>query len=265
MALRRRPKAVENLRLANLQDYVITEDEPDLSPCTTRPARSRALPRRINDDTYEDIMRSFDRFSWEKPRIDGIVLCDYRRFTNAMLLPTTKAIEPWVGWVEAHLGWERKWILENPVACKREIVRRFEGEEKLDEVDRHFVRIPNRRLALTQLNLGPQSLEEQESVDDLRRGAVSRMGFRDEEELARRPSTAMSFHQDDDDRSATRSGFREDTRSKRSAWNFRKTPIPMRPLSALGFREGRGLKVNFSSLKKKALTNPWQRKVKAQQ
>ena len=69
-----------------------------------------------------------------------------------MLLPTAKAIEPWVGWVEAHLGWERKWILENPVACKREIVRRFEGEEKLDEVDRHFVRIPNRRLALTQLN-----------------------------------------------------------------------------------------------------------------
>jgi hypothetical protein len=252
MALRRRTKAVENLRLANLQDYVITEDEPDLSPCTTRPVPSRVLPRRINDDTYEDIMRSFDRFSWQKPRIDGIVLCDYRRFTRAMVLPTTEAIEPWVGWVEAQLGWERRWILENPVACKREIVRRFEGEEKLDSVDRHVVEILERRTADAR-----EQRREDQDFEDSRRGAMSRMGFR-EDEGARRPSTAMNCHREDDP-STSRSRFAEEG-EKRLTWRFKKPTVPMRPVSALSFREVKGLKGKFSSLKKKALTNPWQRK-----
>lgn len=253
MALRRRTKAVENLRLANLQDYVITEDEPDLSPCSTRPVPSRVLPRRINDDTYEDIMKSFDRFSWQKPRIDGIVLCDYRRFTRAMILPTTEAIEPWVGWVEAQLGWERRWILENPAACKREIVRRFEGEEKLDSVDRH-VEILERRTAGAR-----EQRREDQDFEDSRRGAMSRIGFRDDEGATRRPSTAMNYHREDDDPSTSRSRFAEQG-EKRLTWRFKKPTVPMRPVSALGFREVKGLKGKFSSLKKKALTNPWQRK-----
>lgn len=258
MALRRRAKAVENLRLANFQDYVITEDEPDLSPCTTRPVRSRAVPRRIHDDTYEDIMKAFDRFSWEKPRIDGIVLCDYRRFTNAMVLPTTKAIEPWVGWVEAQLGWEKKWILENPVACKREIVRRFEGEEKVDEVE-HMLEIPERRFPVRQAEYEQHPLRDEESIDGLRRGAVSRMGFRPGEEPARRPSTAMSFRRDDEDRSSSRVGFREDEGTKRPTRRPKRIPIPMRPVSAMGFQEVKGLKGTLSSLRKKALTNPWRK------
>lgn len=257
MALRRRTKAVENLRLANLQDYVITEDEPDLSPCTNRPAASRILPRRINDDTYEDIMKSFDRFSWQKPRIDGVVLCDYRRFTRAMILPTTEAIEPWVGLVEAQLGWERKWILENPVACKHEIVRRFEGEEKLGSVERHVLEILDRRTDARE-----EAREDQE-CEDSRRGAISRMGFREHEEQTRRPSTAMDSHREDDDPPSSRSRFVEAEGQKRLTWRSKKPFNAMRPVSALGFREVNGLKGKFSSLKKKALTNPWQRKANA--
>jgi hypothetical protein len=235
-----------------------------LSPCTTRPVRSRALPRRINDDTYEDIMKAFDRFSWEKSRIDGIVLCDYRRFTNAMLIPTTEAIEPWVGWVEAHLGWERRWILENPVACKREIVRRFEGEEKVAGAEQQAVHLSNRRFDERPF-MSRRNLEDQESVDDLRRGAVSRMGFREDEGLARRPSTAMGFRQEDDEQAISRSGFREDDGRKRLTRLSKKTANPSRPVSTLGFREVKGLKGKLSSLKKKALTNPWQRKAKVRE
>lgn len=258
MALRRRTKAVENLRLANLQDYVITEDEPDLSPCTTTgPVPSRILPRRINDDTYEDIMKSFDRFSWQKPRIHGIVLCDYRRFTRAMILPTTEAIKPWVGWVEAQLGWERRWILENPVACKREIVRRFEGEEKLGSVDQHVLEILDRRTDARE-----EAREDQE-YEESRRGAISRMGFREDEEVTRRPSTAMNCHREDKDPPPSRSRFVEEEGQKRLTWRFKKPVTQMRPASALGFREMKGLKGKFSSLKKKALTNPWQRKANA--
>src|SRR5216110_3457889 len=128
MKLRRRSKAVENLRLANVRDYIITEDDSELSPFTMHPVKSgHLIPRRVNEDTYDDIMTSFKKFKWQQPKIDGIVLCDYRRFMNAMTVPKIQAIKPWVEWAERQLGWEKEWISENPVAAKREMMMmRFE-------------------------------------------------------------------------------------------------------------------------------------------
>src|SRR5262245_55176261 len=137
MTLRHRPKAFENLRGASLQDYTITEDEPELSPrTTTTPSTTtaRLVQRRIHDDTAEDIVWSFGKFTWIAWKVDGVLLCEYRQFTRAMTVATRAAMEPLADWVEGQLGWERRWILENPVAAKREVVRRFErGDGSVDE------------------------------------------------------------------------------------------------------------------------------------
>lgn len=249
MTLRRRSKGVENLRLGNLKDYIITEDEPELSPCTTRQGNTRLVPRRINEDTYEGIMASFQKFSWERPKIDGTVLNDYRRFVNAMDLPTREAIEPWVDWVEIHLGWERRWILENPIATKKEVMRRFEGDGEED------------------VYIERRTVERQTSLEVLRRGAVSRMGFRNNEsdnrcksvlgfgttdrELTTRPKTQLGFRRDEEETQDS---------SSSSGWRFIKRKTPSRPISALGFREVKNIGRQFSMLKKKALTNPWQKR-----
>ena len=262
MTLRRRSRAVENLRLANLQNYIITEDEPDLSPCTTRPPNTRFVPRRINEDTYEEIMASFHKFRWERPKIDGIVLCDYRRFVNAMVVPTKEAIEPWVDWVELHLGWERHWILENPVATKKEVVRRFEGDREEDAY------VVTGAAADREKGGWPQDIETRKSLDEVRRGAVSRMGFRDDEESEMRSKSALGFRiteREISPRAKTRLGFRRDEEAIQQSsfpfgWRFMKKKVPSRPTSALGFSEVKMLGRQFSTLKKKALTNPWQKR-----
>jgi hypothetical protein len=129
MTLRRRNKGIENLRLANICDYIISEDEGEHSPFTLLPQNpcGRLVPRRVHADTKADITASFQKFSWQRAKVDGLVLCEYRRFLDAMVIPTTEAMGPWVEFVERHLGWEAVWILENPVAAKREMVRKFEG------------------------------------------------------------------------------------------------------------------------------------------
>jgi hypothetical protein len=43
-------------------------------------------------------------------------------------------------------------------------------------------------------------------------------------------------------------------------WRFKKPKMPARPTSALGFSEVKTLKRQLSTLKKKALTNPWQKR-----
>ena len=247
MALRR-PKAVENLRLANLRDYIITEDDGELSPFTIKPEKSgRIIPRRVNDDSYEDVVTSFRKFKWEEPKIDGIVLCNYRRFVNAMKVPTKQAIEPWVEWVERQLGWERTWILENPVATKREVMRRFkEGDDQAADT----VILQGESVALA---ASSHRLETQESIDSFRKGAVSRFGFRDEitssklstsNPRSRIPLRQAISRENEEDECST-------TLSKRK---------PTRSTSVLGFRELRGWKGQLSSLKKKALTNPWSKR-----
>jgi hypothetical protein len=267
MTLRPRPKGIENLRLANLRDYIITEDEGEVSPRTTHPARrTRALPRRINlnDDTVEDIMYAFRRFTWETPKVDGRVLYNYRRFVTAMAVPTKEAIEPWVEWIEIQLGWERDWILDNPVATKREIMRRFEGEDPVEHERRatgwwdehHLFDEPySKPTALQQLS------------DDTRGGAISRIGFRDgeveqKEASARtslrlrrlreldRPETRLGNHVDEDEGEKVCDDMGK-------GWTARQ---PNRPMSSLGFRELRTFKRQIATLKKKALTNPWQRR-----
>ena len=241
MNLRPRRKGVENLRLANLQDYVITEDTPDLSPRTSPPLHPRLLARRIHNDTYNDIMASFKKFTWDAPKIDGLVLCNYRRFTNAMIVPTTEAIKPWCEWVQEQLGWEKKWILENPVAAKQEVVRKFEGEERDD--------VP--KLGGSSKLTGDGRAGSTEFVDEIRQGAVGRSGFRDEEEQSAPPFAIINAKENNENAIHCEN---ED----KFIMSRRKLG-PLRPNSAIGFRE-KAWKINpFSFIKKKALTNPWQR------
>ena len=265
MTLRHKHKGVENLRLANLRDYIITEEVADVSPRTTHPTRrSRALPRRINvnDDTIDDIMASFRRFTWETPEVDGMVLCNYRRFVNAMIVPTREAIEPWVEWVEIQLGWEREWILENPVTTKREIMRRFEGDDSIDNESAAVDMWDPRRLIRDEQDPRPQHSDEH------RRGALSGIGFREEEREGNRDHTRSTlrlrrFRQPD--RPKTSLGHRnvdESNATSTKVTNTRKMKRPERPSSALGFRDIGAFKRQIVSLKKKALTNPWQKRKK---
>ena len=244
----RRPKAVENLRLANLRDYIITEDDGKLSPFSPAPEKpGRIIPRRVNEDSSEDIVTSFRKFKWHEPKIDGIVLCNYRRFVNAMKVPTKQAIEPWVEWVERQLGWERTWILENPVATKREVMRRFkENDDRM--VDMLIPQGENVALAASS-----HRLDTQESIDSFRKGAVSRFGFRDEMNSSKRststPRSRISLWQ---------AINRENEEDETSTMMLERKPA--RSTSALGFREVRRWKGQLSSLKKKALTNPWSKR-----
>ena len=242
----RRPKAVENLRLANLRDYIIIEDDGELSPFTTKPETpGRIIPRRVNEDSYDDIVTSFRKFKWGEPKIDGIVLCDYRRFVNAMRVPTKQAIEPWVEWVERQLGWERTWILENPVATKREVMRRFKEGDEI--VDTPILQGENVALSASSLRL-----ETQQSVDSLRKGAVSRFEFCDEMTSSKRststPRSRIPLRQVIN---------RENEGHESSPMSLKRKPA--RSTSALGFREMRW-KGHLASLKKKALTNPWSKR-----
>jgi hypothetical protein len=145
-----------------------------------------------------------------------------------MKLPTREAVEPWLVWVQAHLGWEARWILENPVAVKREVMRRFEG----DEPTRGYI-TPRRIMGEEDSQL--REISSGESIDERRRGAQSRIGIR-EEEVAETKRSSSSL-----------------------GWRFKGIP-PSRPQSALGFSEVKMLKRHFTSLKRKALTNPWQRR-----
>jgi hypothetical protein len=173
MTLRRRSKAVENLRLANFQDYIITEDDSEASPLTIRPRPALIIPAAT---TGENVSEAFKKFNWQRPKIDGIVLCDYRRFAHAMVVPTKEAVEPWVEWIEKHLGWERSWILENPAATKRAVMTQFEGEQEPNDDQEHI--IPWRRF----LDIEGSSFRRVESRESIhaRKGAVSRMEFRED-------------------------------------------------------------------------------------
>jgi hypothetical protein len=142
-------------------------------------------------------------------------------------------------WVEQQLGWERTWILENPVAAKREMMRRFKEDDD-QIVD----------MLIPQENAAPAAsfhrLETQELIDSLRNGAVSRFGFRDRMTSSKRSALQIPMWQainreDEEDESSIMLLERKSTRST----------------SAMGFRETRRWKGHFSSLKKKALTNPW--------
>src|SRR5271170_5466701 len=261
MTLRRRSKAIENLRLANIHDFTIAEETPDLcSPRTLGFVRSDLLPRRVDGDTSENIAAAFQNFTWVRPKIDGTVLYDYRRFTNDMTVPTARAIEPWVGWLQAQFGWDREWILENPVATKREVMRRFEGtDERRDELV--VVKRPNRRLGNRDLQVVQvHECESRESMERMRRGAVSRFGFRDDE--SEDPLLSLSYSRmsntDLSDPSDGRQGSvasADDSRD--SPTLIRRKVVTARPASAMGFRHMKALRVGLSSLKKKALTNPW--------
>jgi hypothetical protein len=269
MTLRPCPKAIDNLRLANLRDYIISEDCPEQSPFTSHfPLPSaRLVPRRVlthDDDTVDDIVTSFRKFTFARPKVDGVTLLTYRRFTFAMTVPTTEAMVPWVEWCTEQLGWEREWILENPVATKREIVRRFEGdvaddrsflsEEMFDEM---YLWEEGRRE-------GHGTRPEWE-VDEMRGGAVSRTGFRDEEAM---PSSRLGARL----RKLIRAG-RPSTRNEHGGWEDEMVSRPGtamgarfkskgsdRPTSALRLTEMGTLKRQLANLKRKALTNPWQRR-----
>ena len=179
-----------------------------------------------------------------------------------MVVPTKEAIEPWVDWVELHLGWERHWILENPVATKKEVVRRFEGDREEDAY------VVTGAAADREKGGWPQDIETRKSLDEVRRGAVSRMGFRDDEESEMRSKSALGFRITDREispRPKTRLGFRGDEEAIQQSsfpfgWRFMKKKVPSRPTSALGFSEVKMLGRQFSTLKKKALTNPWQKR-----
>lgn len=252
MTLRRRSKAVEDLRLANIRDCIIAEDEDELSPCTTSPGNPGLLiPRRVNDDTYDYLVTSFQKFEWEPPKTDGRVLYDYRRFVNSMALPTKQAIEPWVDWLECQLGWEKAWILENPVATKREIMKRFEGIQECE--DEPLVEIPQSRF------LNVHRLEIQDSLENLRKGAVSRMSFRGLEKSSKQSSSKVPLRSD---RSRNPAASRENGKDEESSSLLGRRLD--RSTSALGFRDVKKLRGHFSSLKK-AMTNPWMKRSQAVQ
>jgi hypothetical protein len=266
MTLRRRSKAIENLRLANIHDFTITEETPDLcSPRSLGFVRSDLLPRRVDGDTSENIAAAFQNFTWVRPKIDGTVLYDYRRFTNDMVVPTAGAIEPWVGWLQAQFGWDREWIMENPVATKREVMRRFEGREERRE-ELVVVKRPNRRLGNKDLQvLQVHECERRESMEKMRRGAVSRFGFRDddsEDPLLSISPSRMSRTDLSEPLEGRKGSVASDDDGRDSPILIRRKVMTARPASALGFRQMKALKVGFSSLKKKALTNPWQRRSK---
>lgn len=270
MTLRHKSKAIENLRLANLRDYIITEEESELSPRTIHPThRSRAVPRRINtnDDTRDDIMTSFRRFTWETPKVDGQVLCNYRRFVDAMIIPTREAIEPWVEWAEVQLNWERQWILNNPVATKREIIRRFEGD---DDPTEHIGRVDLWDNIDELFKPEKQDLRLIKSREDIRRGAVSRIGFREENErdVFGKPKATLRLRRFRlPDRPSTRTGHGDEeqveTRPATAGGDrYDRSNISERPISVLGFRDMGSLKRQIVTMKKKALTNPWQKRKK---
>ena len=254
MTLRRRNKGIENLRLANVRDYIITEDEGEHSPFTLLPHHhhGRLVPRRVHADTKADITASFEKFSWERPKVDGLVLCEYRRFTDALTVPTTEAMRPWVDFVERHLGWERVWILENPVSAKREMVRKFEGTVESKGQDLVHVRsVLDLREELDLRGESPTFGEtgSKQSMENMRRGAMSRIGFREDEPLKPKPRS-LRFRFTGPPKS------RIQVSSKENKENVRDT----RPMSSLGFRDVKVFKTQIAALKKKALSNPWHRK-----
>lgn len=250
MTLRRRSKGVENLRLANVRDYIITEDEGEHSPFTLIPPtqQGRLVPRRVNQDTEDDIAASFKTFSWQRPRVDGLVLCEYRRFLEAMSLPTKEAIVPWVEFVGVHIRWERVWILENPVAAKREMVRKFEGTPESRYPD--IVRPQSALALLKEESTALGEVESKESLENVRRGAVSRIGFRDEMPPSKPKPRSIRLRF-----SGTKPRIPVFSGKNKESGEGDGTKI-QRPMSSLGFRDVKVLK----TLKKKALTNPWQRK-----
>jgi hypothetical protein len=266
MTLRRRSKAIENLRLANIQDLTITEEDPDLcSPRTVGFVRSDLLPRRVDGDTSQDITTAFQNFTWVRPKIDGTVLYDYRRFTNDMAVPTAAAVESWVEWLQAQFGWDKEWILENPVATKREVMRRFEGREEIrDELV--VVKRPNRRVGKRDLQgLEVHECESRESMERMRRGAVSRFGFRDDESedlLLAMSHSRMSSTEFSEPLDGRKGSVASEDDGRGSPMLIKRKVATARPASALGFRQMKALRVGLSSLKKKALTNPWQRRSK---
>jgi len=254
-SLRRRQKGLENLRLANVRDYIITEDEPELSPRTTRPPFTRLVPRRLNDDTYEDIMNSFGRFTWDNPNGEAVNLWTYRKFSRAVEIPTREAIVPWVDWLVIQLGWEREWILENLMAAKKEIMRRFKsGTTKRSSVIR----------PLTEVFDIASSDDEPTEVDrdEMRGGAVARLGFRRGETPNEKPPhhRGRLRKRETPARPISTLGIRgkKDVGEKRSTSAMRKL-ASVRPGSALGFRE---VKAFGGKIMRKALTNPWQRREK---
>jgi hypothetical protein len=240
MTLRHRPKAIANLRLASLQDYILIEDEPDLSPRTTLPSQPRRLPRKVHDDTYEDITASFRRFTWHRPELER-GLDQYKRFLEDMAVPSRDAVEPWVDWVREILGWEERWILENPGIVKTEIVRRFEDGASTQGSDERVVL---------------QKVPSIETVDERRHGAQSRLGFREEYDSrgpSARSKTGPASH-----RQVIPSVTYREEEMRSQGWRMRLPHVAPRPLSALGF-ETVGLRRQLSSIKRRALTNPWRR------
>jgi hypothetical protein len=255
MTLRRRNKGIENLRLANVRDYIITEDEGEHSPFTVLPQahRGRLFPRRVHADTTADITASFEKFSWQRAKVDGLVLCEYRRFMDAMMIPTTEAMRPWVEFVERHLGWEGVWILENPVAAKREMVRKFEGTAESKGLD-----LMHAKSVLDPREESPNLRESgsKESLENMRRGAMARIGFRDEPPSKPKPRS-LRFRFSGPAKSRIPIISNE---NKENAQGGRREIE--RPTSSMGFRDVKGLKTQIVALKKKALSNPWHRKSK---
>ena len=262
MTLRRRSKAIENLRLANIRDLAIPEDDSDLcSPCSLGFVRSDLLPGRVDGENTENIAIAFKNFAWIRPKIDGTVLYDYRRFTNDMKVPTATTIEPWVEWLQTQFGWDRKWMLENPVATKREVMRRFEVSEerkkKFVVVKRPNRCVENRNFEVWQV----QGRDSQESMERLRGGAVSRFGFRDEESdemLVSKSKREASKADQSEPLDLSPTSIQSDEDDRVSAILVTRKVTTARAASASGFRQMKALRVGLSSLKKKALTNPWQ-------
>ena len=156
--------------------------------------------------------------------------------------------------------------MQNPVATKREVMRRFEGrEERKGELV--VVKRPNRRLLNRELQVVQvHDCYSQESMERMRRGAESRFGFRDDESEDLMLSMSLSRVSGMDMlelSDARKSSVASDEDGRGSPVLVRRKVVTARPASALGFRQMKTLRVGLSSLKKKALTNPWQRRSKA--
>jgi len=119
------------------------------------------------------------------------------------------------------------------------------------------------------INLCGRQVTLQESGEDLRPGAYSRIGFREEDtEQTQAPSRRAlclgGFRTPD--RPIAGIGHRDEMegaeiRALLSQGRLKKSE-PQRPTSALNFRDFGSLRHQIVTLKKKALTNPWQRRKK---
>jgi hypothetical protein len=157
-------------------------------------------------------------------------------------------------------------MLENPVATKGEIMRRFEGEREYDDKSHGDMGRESRRFAISEE--APQKLHEAESLellDELRKGAVARSGFRENENMEQPYGIQRRelMWEPDRSRPTTPDLPQEQKGENRSSSSLGWRLIPVRPMSALGIREVKRLKGKMSSLTRKALTNLWHRKRKA--